>query len=247
LREAAPTGALSIMDFIDSGSSTALVAAAVLLLTLYVVRRRGRHSAQRNGVRDALDTVQDWPPEPARVMTVQERQAYELLRRAVPGYMVLAQVPLSRFVRVPTRHSYSEWLHRVGALSADLLVCDTGSRVLAVIDVRASDESSRSRRRHERLARVLRAAGVRVHVWREGQLPSPAEVRTALAHDLVRGNGPMQPVSTSSRPMPLIPVAEAHELDALLAEGDAAAADLDHEPVPSGFFEELESGSASAR
>jgi hypothetical protein len=235
------------MDFIDAGSSTALVAAAALLLTLYFVRRRGRQGGGR-GVRDALDTVQDWPPEPARVMTVQERQSYELLRRALPGYMVLAQVPLSRFLRVPTRHSYTEWLQRVGSLSADLLVCDTGSRVLAVIDVRATDESERSRRRHERLARVLRAAGIRVHVWREGHLPSPAEVRTALAHDLVRGSGPMQPVSNTSRPMPLIPVPEMQELDAMLAEGDAALRDGEHEPVPSGFFEDMAaSGPAGGR
>ncbi|MEN9628086.1 MAG: hypothetical protein RJA10_1313 [Pseudomonadota bacterium] len=236
------------MDFIDTGSSTALAAATALLLALLLARRRGRRNQSRGSVRDALDTVQDWPPEPARVMTVQERQSYELLRRAVPGYMVLAQVPLSRFVRVPTRHSYSEWLHRVGSLSADLLVCDTGSRVLAVIDVRANDESSRSRRRHERLARVLNAAKVRVHVWREGNLPTPAEVRTALAHDLLRGTGPMQPVATPSRPMPLIPVPEMQELDAMLAEGDAAARDAEHEPVPSGFFEEMEeTGSAPAR
>jgi len=238
------------MDFIDSSASTALATAAALLLTLFLVRRRGRQPPRpRGAVRDALDTVQDWPPEPARVMTVQERAAYELLRRAVPGYMVLAQVPLSRFVRVPTRHSYSEWLQRVGALSADLLVCDTGSRVLAVIDVRANEESSRSRRRHERLARVLRAAGVRVHVWREGHSPGPAEVRTALAHDLLRGTGPMEPVATVSRPMPLIPVAETQELDAILAAGDAAATgDGELEPVPSGFYDELEEpDSAPAR
>ncbi|MCA0244951.1 MAG: DUF2726 domain-containing protein [Proteobacteria bacterium] len=234
------------MDIIDAGSSTALVAAAALLLTLYFVRRRGRHGAAR-GLRDALDTVQDWPPEAARVMTVQERQAYELLRRALPGYMVLAQVPLSRFLRVPTRHSYSEWLQRVGSLSADLAVCDTGSRVLAVIDVRATDETERSRRRHDRLARVLRAAGIRVHVWREGHLPSPAEVRTALAHDLVRGSGPMQPVAVTSRPMPLIPVPEMQELDAMLAEGDAAAMrEGELEPVPSGFFDDLEGAGAGS-
>lgn len=229
------------MDFIDSPSTTALAAAAALVLTLILVRLRGRHGGHsRASLRDSLDTVQDWPPEPARVMTVQERQSYELLRRALPGYMVLAQVPLSRFVRVPTRHSYTEWLQRVGSLSADLLVCDTGSRVLAVIDVRAIEETPRSRRRHERLARVLRAAGVRVHVWREGQLPTPAEVRTALAHDLVRGAGPMQPVAGSSRPMPLIPVPEMKELDAMLAEGDAAAREGGHDPVPSAFFEDMD-------
>ena len=227
------------MDLLDSGSTMALAGAVALLIMLIVARGRSRQQGARR-VRDALDTVQAWPPEPARVMTTQERQSYELLRRALPGYMVLAQVPLARFLRVPTRHSYSDWMQRVGSLSADLLVCDTGSRALAVIDVRTAEESSRSRRRHERMARVLQAAGVRVHVWREGQLPTPAEVRTALAHDLVRGNGPMQPVTTASRPMPLIPIPDTQELDALLAEGDAAVRDAGPEPVPSGFLDDFD-------
>lgn len=228
------------MNVLDSVTTMTLAGVLALLIMLLLSRLRGRRRGARP-VREALDTVQDWPPEPARVMTVQERQAYELLRRALPGYMVLAQVPLSRFLRVPTRHSYTEWLQRVGSHSADLLVCDTGSRVLAVIDVRPEDESTRSRRRHERLGRVLRAAGVRVHVWREGHMPTPAEVRTALAHDLVRGNGPMQPVNPSaSRPMPLIPIPETRELDALLAEGDSAVHDAGPEPVPSGFLEDFD-------
>jgi hypothetical protein len=227
------------MNAFESAPTMALAGVLALLIMLLVARMRGRRQGKR-GVRETLDTVQAWPPEAARVMTVQERQSYELLRRALPGYMVLAQVPLSRFLRVPTRHSYAEWLQRVGSHSADLLVCDTGSRVLAVIDVRAEDESARSRNRHERLGRVLRAAGIRVHVWREGHLPTPAEVRTALAHDLVRGSGPMQPVSTSSRPMPLIPIPETQELDALLAEGDAALRDAGPEPVPSGFLDDFD-------
>lgn len=235
------------MELLDTSSATALGTAALLLLTWIALRRRGRQGGARS-LRDALDTVQDWPPESARIMTVHERQAYELLRRALPGYMVLAQVPLARFVRVPTRHSYAEWLHRVGTLSADLLVCDTGSRALAVIDIRPEDESDRSRRRHDRLSKVLRAAGVRVHTWREGHLPTPAEVRTALAHDLVRGSGPMAPVSPISRPMPLIPVPEMRELHDMLAEGDAASRDADNEPVPSGFFDDYEpSGTAAGR
>jgi hypothetical protein len=140
------------MDF-SATSTWALALAAALLLSLLATRWRARGSRAGPG-RDALDTVQAWPPEPARVMTSHERKGYELLRRALPGYMVLAQVPLSRFVRVPMRHSYAEWLQRVGALSADLLVCDSGSRVLAVIDVRQETESDRSRRRHDRLMRV---------------------------------------------------------------------------------------------
>ncbi|ODV00193.1 MAG: hypothetical protein ABT20_16130 [Rubrivivax sp. SCN 70-15] len=211
--------------------------AVLLLLTLLNLRRRQRQGTRsRSPAREALDTVQAWPPESARVMSIAERQGYDLLRRALPGFLVLAQVPLARFLRVPTRHSYTDWMQRVGSLNADLLLCDGGSRVLAVIDIRAPHETERSRRRHERLARVLKAAGIRVHVWREDDLPSLAAVRSALGADLLPAAEPAKP--TPSRPMPLIPVPEIEEM---LAAGDHLAYDAALEPVPSAFFDDLES------
>jgi hypothetical protein len=234
------------MEFLSPIATFALPASVLLLLTLLVLRQRHRQSANRGAAREALDTVISWPPEAARILTINERQAYDLLKRAMPGFLVLAQVPLSRFIRVPARHSYADWLQRVGSLSADLLLCDSGSKVLAVIDIRAPQESVRARRRHERMARVLRAAGVHVFDWREGELPSASEVRHVMAKlvgakvDLSKG--------VTSRPMPLIPVPEMAEI---LAEGDRAAAeaafDPAMEPVPSAFFEELEAEAEPAR
>lgn len=225
------------MNFSDPIASTALAMAVLLLLTLLNLRRRQRQGTRsRSPAREALDTVQAWPPESARVMSIAERQGYDLLRRALPGFLVLAQVPLARFLRVPTRHSYTDWMQRVGSLNADLLLCDGGSRVLAVIDIRAPHETERSRRRHERLARVLKAAGIRVHVWREDELPSLAAVRSALGADLLPATEPAKP--TPSRPMPLIPVPEIEEM---LAAGDHLTYDAAHEPVPSAFFDDLES------
>ncbi|MEO7246309.1 MAG: DUF2726 domain-containing protein [Rubrivivax sp.] len=243
------------MDFLDPVATAAIGAAALLLLSLWVVRRRRASPRKPSGNsrpqrQEALDTVAAWPPEAARVLTVSERQAYELLRRALPGFMVLAQVPLSRFVRVPTRNSYTDWMQRVGQLSGDLVLCDSGSRVMAVVDIRSRSETERSKRRHERLARVLRAAGIRVHVWYEGDLPSITEVRTVLGASLGEGaapaaatrSAPSESKSTPANPMPLIPVAEIEEL---LAEGDA----LDHtmEPVPSAFFDDMEAAPTGAR
>ena len=233
------------MEVLDPIASFALPATVLLLLTLLAVRLRQRSVDKRvrRERQDALDTVGAWPPEAARVLTITERQAYDLLKRAMPGYLVLGQVPLARFIRVPSRHSYSEWLQRVGALSADLLLCDAGSRVLAVVDIRPASESERSRRRHERMARVMRAANIHVHVWREGALPTAAEVRTAMAH--VMGPAAAGLRTSNSRPMPFIPVAEMSEV---LAEGDQAALeasfDASMEPVPSGFYDEVEAAEA---
>ena len=218
---------------------------AALLLAVLMWRRWQPSARRASRPHEALDTVQDWQPEAARVLTIAERRAYDLLRSALPGFLVLAQVPLSRFVRVPMRHSHAEWMQRVGGLSADLLVCNAGSRVLAVIDVRPQDQSERSRRRHERMARVLRAAGIEVQVWNEDRLPSAAEVRSLLGNVLERSAGPVAaPKPTSSRPMPLIPVAEMEEL---LLHGDAAAQDTSFEPVASAFFDDLEPAAPAVR
>ena len=233
------------MEFLDPTASFALPATLLLLLTLLVVRVHQRMSERRGRreKRDALDTLAAWPPEAARVLTITERQAYDLLKRSMPGYLVLGQVPLARFIRVPARHSYNEWLQRVGSLSADLLLCDSGSRVLAVVDIRPTTESERSSRRHERMARVMRAANIHVHVWREGALPTAAEVRTAMAHVLGPAAAGMK--ASHSRPMPLIPIAEMSEV---LADGDRAAMegsfDPSMEPVPSGFYDEMEPADA---
>jgi hypothetical protein len=233
LRQIASSSLKARMELFPSTVTWALPLVALLLLSLWVLRVRQRGLQRKSQVIEHLDTVADWPPEAARVMTIDERHAYELLRRAMPGFMVLAQVPLSRFLRVPLRRSYTEWMQRVGSLSADLVLCDAGSRVLAVIDIRPQDETSRSQRRHERMARVLRAAGVHVSVWREGALPTAMALRTEFAAVLRRNSA--KPVA--SRPMPLIPVAEMEEV---LAEGDRLAADQAHEPVPSAFFDDME-------
>jgi len=231
------------------GLSDPIVAIAacsvLLLLALWAWRQRRAGTRRQGSQRGALDTVQDWPPEAARVLTIAERRAYDLLRSALPGFLVLAQVPLSRFLRVPTRHSHADWMQRVGGLSADLLVCNAGSRVLAVIDIRPAEQTERSRRRHERMARVLKAAGIEVQVWGEDHLPSAAEVRSLLGSVLDRQAGSVpQAKATASRPMLLIPVAEMEEL---LLPGDAAAQDTSYEPVPSAFFDEFEPAPQAAR
>jgi hypothetical protein len=224
------------MDALFDPTTIAFVATALVLLLVWMKVRRSR--APREEHRDAADTVVGWPPEAARVLTIDERQAYDLLRRAMPNHLILAQVPLARFIRVPLRRSYTEWLQRVGTLSADLLLCDAGSRVIAVVDIRATNESDRTRRRHERMGRVLREAGVYVLTWREGALPNVGEIRNAL-QPLINPEG-ATPKAMTSRPMGLIPVAEMEEI---LADGDRQhdAQDTVHEPIHSGYYEgELE-------
>jgi Protein of unknown function (DUF2726) len=188
------------MDSISPVVWLALVAGALFLTAYVVARQLGGNKGKPKATREALDTVIAWPPEATRVLSVAERQAYDLLRRAMPSCLVLAQVPLSRFIRVPTRHSYGDWLQRVGSLNADLLLCDSGSKVLAVVDIRGPSETPRSRRRHERMERVLKAAKVPVYNWREADLPVISDIRNSMATLLP---APAASLPTPSQAMPL--------------------------------------------
>ncbi len=218
------------MNLLDPTAAALYGAIALLMTALW---RRRRSAAPRTAPGDdALDTVQAWPPQAVRVMTLGERQAYEILRRALPGHVVLAQVPLSRFISVPTRFPYAQWLQRAGRLGVDLLVCDFSSRAVAAVEVRTTDESARGAKRHQRLVEVLRAAGVPVHEWNEDDLPSIVQARELFISKATTAIGEEVAVSPGGRTM--LPIAEIQEL---LADGDAT--DYGQlEPVPSGFFED---------
>lgn len=160
-----------------------LVLGAVALALLWAWLRGQRVAAQGGPADfDRLDTLAAWPPQATRILTTHERLAYSTLLRAFPDYMVLAQVPLSRFLKVPTRHSHAEWLRRVGNLCADLLVCDMASQVVAVIIVQSPGglTSERAAARRERMTRVLKSVGIRMLVWVENALPSPDAAREAI-------------------------------------------------------------------
>jgi hypothetical protein len=152
------------------------------LLALYWVLRRSAAPADRTKQADRLDTLGAWPPRGTRLLTTQERVAYNTLTRALPDHIVLAQVPLARFLKVPTRNSYTEWRRRLGNQCADLIVCDATSQVVAVVDVQASagQASERAKKRLTRMARALKAADIPLHVWTENALPSVEAAREAI-------------------------------------------------------------------
>jgi Protein of unknown function (DUF2726) len=214
-----------------------LLAAVVAMPAAYFWQRQQPAPAApraRQRVAEARDTVADWPPTATRVLNDAERKAFELLRQALPDHLVLAQVSLSRFIRVPTRNSYGDWLGRVGQLSADLVVCDPSSQVVAVVEVRTGDGSAGSTRRHQRMTRVLKAAGVHVSVWNAGQLPPPQAVRAALF--------PEEAARLAADQAARHAAAEAARLTgaAPRAPGLPALPDTPNDPPPTTWYGELE-------
>lgn len=225
----------------------ALVFLLALLLVWWGVRNRASHHAVA-AAHDAVDTVAAWPPQATRVLTTTERQVYDLLRNALPAHMILAQVPLQRFIKVPTRNSYAEWLRRVGQLSADFVICDRHSQVVAVVELRADDAqlSGRARRRQDRLLKVLRAAEIPVHQWSGATLPTVDAAREAIAPSSAATEIPEPSAvagmarSAPGRPAPIKPRAVADDARDMSPNEVSAV----REPPPSTWFDDLDTGPA---
>jgi Protein of unknown function (DUF2726) len=187
---------------------------------------------------EEIDTLAAWPPEVTRLLTSGERGAHEVLVKALPECMVFAQVPLARFIKVPRRHSYAEWLTRVGHLCADFLVCDRATLVIGVVLLQTMRDSERTERRRTRMARVLKAAGVKVFIWREESLPDAEKARDQIIQRVgeiaaappveVTPTRPVKPPKTDARGVPIPEV--------VVDDG------LRREPPPSTWFDDLDSG-----
>ena len=158
-----------------------LALACALPLVWWLARRTGEVERPEQPA-ERLDTLTAWPPEPTRVMRSSERLAFSTLRLALPGYMILAQVPIARFLNVPKRNSYAEWMRRLGRQCVDFVICDVTSQVIAVVEIRPPLEQlgEKLRARLDRVERVLQAANIPVHVWNEERLPTIEVARDNL-------------------------------------------------------------------
>lgn len=225
----------------------ALAAVVVAGVGYLQIRRRrtakdGEAQAKREREHDNLDTVAAWPPEVTRLLTAGERAAHETLVKALPECMIFSQVPLARFIRVPRRHSYAEWLARVGHLSADFLICDRASLVIGAVSLQSMQETEGAARRRARMTRVMKTAGIKVFVWREQAIPTAQAARDQITQRTGipdHGAAPADlPASRSERPARIgsgkLPIPE------VVAE---PAQDLPRrDPPPTTWFDDLDSG-----
>jgi Protein of unknown function (DUF2726) len=219
-----------------------VLAVALLLGWLWLRRRSSDASTEAAAPSERIDTLIGWPPQATRVLTSRERVAFSTLVRALPEYMVLAQVPMARFLSVPKRHSYADWLRRVGYQCVDFAVCDMAAQVIAVVELQdeKAQPSERARKRTARMSRSLQAANIPLLVWRNDALPSTAAARAAIL--------PKPPAisaataSTNPKAATVVPIAAGpNPFDEM--DRDSTQDEMIEllEPPPSTWFDDLDS------
>lgn len=124
---------------------------------------------------------QDWPFVSQEPLSQVEQILYHRLVHTLPDLVVLAQVPLSRFLRVKMGQTWREWQERIRPMTIDYLICDHDFAIIAAIDLgdRARDLMTR-KKAEATINRALAAARVPLVHWRATELPSAQTIRSVF-------------------------------------------------------------------
>ena len=159
-----------------------LLIVAVIVAVIIAMKAK-----RQSGKSDAL-----WPFYAKKPLTQPEQILYFRLRNALPDHIILAQVQLSRFLGVKKGNNFHAWNNRINRMSADFVVCNKDSSIVAVIEL--DDES------HEREIRktadlkknkALSDAGISIVRWQVKMLPDEPKIKASiLPNSALKGDVP---------------------------------------------------------
>lgn len=170
--------------------------------SLFWIKKQARIKQELNdaalkGV-DPDPSDESWPFDARVVMSDLQRTMYARMCQALPDYTVLAQVRLTRIVRVRREDRRAFWQNRIAQENADFVVCDAESNVVAVIelDERPAQDAKKSSLDGP-MERALRAAGLPFLRWSAAELPDESTVQSAIAG--IVGAPPAKPPRSSGK------------------------------------------------
>ncbi len=152
-----------------------LVPLLAVLVGIAVVQAAQRRS--RAGPRE-----REWPFSRQRPLSRVEQVLFHRLVRTLPEQIVLAQVPLSRIVRVRKGHPWREWQNRISQKSVDYLICERDFSIVAAIELDDASHREPARARADAVKnRALAAARIPLLRWRATDLPDAASIASLVA------------------------------------------------------------------
>ncbi|GLR13708.1 hypothetical protein GCM10007907_24980 [Chitinimonas prasina] len=153
---------------------------AIALFVVFIVAI-GIIAAAKNGLSNAGKTPSHWPYYAKRPLSQPEQVLYYRLIQALPGFVVLPQVGLSRFLGVKKGNNVSEWNNRINRMSVDFLVCDKAMQIVAAIELDDATHTRADRQKADaKKDQVLKSAGIMLLRWPVKGMPDIASIRQQL-------------------------------------------------------------------
>ncbi len=122
-----------------------------------------------------------WPFYAKKPLSPPEQILYFRLIEALPEYIILAQVQLSRLLGVKKGHNSLSYLNRINRMSADFVVCNKDSSIVAVIELDDSTHEKADRQAADaKKDKALEAAEIKIIRWQAKSMPDISTIKSAL-------------------------------------------------------------------
>lgn len=121
---------------------------------------------------DGADS-REWPFYQRKPLSAPEQVLYFRLVKALPDHIILGQVQLSRLLGVKKGNNTQSWLNRINRMSADFVVCNKDSSIVAVIELDDASHNAEKRQQADaKKDKALAAAGIKIHRWQVKNIPN---------------------------------------------------------------------------
>ncbi len=148
-----------------------LIVIAAVIVLFAVLKTKSRSGAG--------DEV--WPFFAKKPLSQPEQVLYFRLIQALPEHIILAQVQLSRLLGVKKGNNYQAWANRINRMSADFVVCNKDSSIVAVIELDDATHEREDRQAADaKKDKALASAAVRVVRWQAKSIPDIAAIQSAF-------------------------------------------------------------------
>lgn len=148
-----------------------LIVVAAVIVVLVVLKAKSQGGAS--------DEV--WPFYAKKPLSQPEQVLYFRLIQALPEHIILAQVQLSRLLGVKKGNNYQAWSNRINRMSADFVVCNKDSSVVAVIELDDATHQREDRQAADaKKDKALASASVRIVRWQAKSIPDIAAIQTTF-------------------------------------------------------------------
>lgn len=125
-----------------------------------------------------------WPFYAKKPLSQPEQVLYFRLVQALPEHIILAQVQLSRLLGVKKGNNYQAWFNRINRMSADFVVCNKDSSIVAVIELDDATHQKEDRQAADaKKDKALASANVRVIRWQAKAIPDVAKIKSAFMNN----------------------------------------------------------------
>jgi len=125
-----------------------------------------------------------WPFYAKKPLSQPEQVLYFRLVQALPEHIILAQVQLSRLLGVKKGNNYQAWFNRINRMSADFVVCNKDSSIVAVIELDDATHQKEDRQAaDEKKDKALASANVRVIRWQARAIPDVANIQSVFMNN----------------------------------------------------------------